>query len=372
MFIIYKRVYVDKNFFLIYNKQYLKSLAGFNMRIKAVDIAKKLNISKASVSLALNGKPGVSRETREAVFKCKEELENSTWSVTSNYKNGRRLTIKVIVFSRGLKIIRGAEFDLWADVLRVFDSEAKRLGYSIGITYTEAGSEDIIRAVEECNTDSVAGVILDATEMTKQDFESFKAIKKPMVIYDNDFDSNHHSVVIDNAAAVCDAVSYLAERRCRNIKYLCQEREIYNFIQRRIGFKNGLIQNNINYDDDSVIPMGTTVLSVEEKMNEFLKNHSLPDAFIMENYQISIGVLNVLQKHSISVPDQVSLLGIDELPYYVSGNCSLTTVKVSHTERAAAVMMFLIRDIENELPVKFNIRSKCTLIEGNSVRKACN
>ena len=62
------------------------------MKVKAVDVARKLNISKATVSLALNDKPGVSQQTKEAVLRCIEEMEQEgvTPSGQSQYSETKR------------------------------------------------------------------------------------------------------------------------------------------------------------------------------------------------------------------------------------------------------------------------------------------
>lgn len=362
------------------------------MKVKAVDIAKKLNISKASVSLALNGKPGVSQETKEAVLRCKKELEQHLTEQEErkyqkeesvleeeSFRNEEKaraeslkepgLTLKIIMFSKKMSIVRDSEMDLLTGVLEVFDREAKRNGYVIGITYVGNNQEEIDLVVEECNGPNVAGAILYATEMEEADFESFQKIKKPMVVFDNDFENEYHSVVIDNVTAVRKAVDYLVEHGCRRIQYLAQDTDIYNFRQRRAGFRAGLRKNGLELKEDSFVRMGTAIHSVEERMVEYLKEHELPDAYIMENYQISIGVLGAMRILNISVPEEISLVGVDEIPSYAAGNCALTTVKVSHAERAAAVMMFLLREIQEEIPEKFKIMSRCTLVTGNSVKE---
>lgn len=376
------------------------------MKVKAIDIARKLNISKASVSLALNGKPGVSEQTREAVLMCMEELKNGgdgsgigengsrnggdgsrigggegrngsrigrepqgTGSDEAALsRSGMGLMIKIVMVSKGLNIIRESELDLWTDVLRVFDREARKDGYTIGITYVDMPGDDISSVVDECNSPLIAGVILYATEMDEADFERFQSVRKPMIIYDNDFSDQFHCVNIDNVSASAMAVDYLADRGCRRIQYLSQYSDIYNFRQRRAGFRAGLRRHGMAADQESMVRIGTTIDTVEANMKDYLKHHGLPDAFVMENYQISIGVLNALRSMQIPVPGSVSLIGIDELPSYVTGDCRLATVRISHVERATAVMMILRREMKEAFPVKFKILSRCSLLPGDSVK----
>ena len=103
-------------------------------------------------------------------------------------------------------------------------------------------------------------------------------------------------------------------------------------------------------------------------MKHYLDHHRLPDAFIMENYQVSMGVMRAFRERKIAVPQEVSLVGVDELPDYLTGDFLLTTVRVEHAERARAVMMFLEQEMKGALSAKFKIYSNCELIPGNSVR----
>lgn len=70
----------------------------------------------------------------------------------------------------------------------------------------------------------------------------------------------------------------------------------------------------------------------------------------------------------IQVPKDVSLIGVDELPSYLTGDFLLTTVKVEHAERAKMVMMFLEQEINGIISGKFKTYSNCQLMKGNSVR----
>lgn len=338
------------------------------MKVKAVEIARKLGISKATVSLALNNRPGVSESTREKIFECLEEMNVGYRQAETVQRSSIKKVIKIIVVDNKLRIIRDSELDLWTDVFSVFDREIKRMGYTLGLTYVGRDSYEIAQVIQEANEENVAGVILVATEMQPEHFEPFRMIKKPMVIYDNDLSQDYNCVAIDGVTAVRDVVDYLVSRGCREIRYLGNTENIYNFTQRRAGFRAGLRKNRLELKGDSIVQIGRRVEDVYESMRSYLENHRLPDAFIMENYQVSMGVMRALREKKISVPRQVSLVGVDELPSYLTGDCLLTTVKVEHEERANVVMMFLEQEINGVISKKFKAYSNCQLMKGNSVR----
>lgn len=333
---------------------------GKGLKVKAVDIARKLNISKATVSLALNHKPGVSQATREAIYQCIAEMEGDTEPQTKKI-------IKMIYLQGELE--KYAEMDLFSDVCEEIDQEAKRLGYTLGITYAKIDSqEEIEQAIMDANEDNVAGVLLCATEMQPEHTWILEKIKKPIVIQDNDLGAKYHCLAIDNVAAVRDVVDLLVSRGCRNIKYLGCSVNIYNFRERRAGYRAGLRKNRLELKDSSIMLMGKTIDEVYHNMLSYLQTNKLPDAFIMDNYQVSIGVMKALKELKISVPQDVSLVGIDEIPSLVMSDYHLTTMKVHHMDKGKVHLMFLEQEIEGRLSSKFKVLSHCELQMGNSIK----
>lgn len=344
------------------------------MKIKAVDIARQLGISKATVSLALNGKPGVNADTRDMILKCRDEMEKQLCHVFSDMSAEGQpvpegLMIKIIMFDRKLGIICDPALNIWTEMLRIFDTEAKKHGYSIGISYAGIDEREIQRVVEECNSPAVAGVLIYATEMAEHDFDKgLRAIRKPMVIFDYDAGSRYHSVIIDNETAVQKGVEFLASRGCRRIEYLSQKIEMYNFERRRMGFIAGIHKMGLDAEKCPIVPVGTTIESVYIFMRDWLAEHSFPDAFIMENYQVSIGVIKALKEMNVQVPGQISILGVDELPSYMTGGMALDCIRVPHTERAYVTIELLLREIKAPGSTKFKVASRCELILGETVK----
>ena len=219
------------------------------MKIKAADIARNLNLSKATVSLVLNNKPGVSEKTRRRIFDYIEEVSGEA-ERQKEEKDKQELEnkniIKVLFIDNALRFLKDFELDVCPDSLTIFEQEARRMGCIISVTYaSSAKKEDVERVVREANEENVAGVILYATEMQPDQFPPFRAIRKPMVIYDNDLGNEYHCVTFRSLEVFLDCVDYLVSRGCRNIKYMANTQNIFNFQQRRAGFRAGLRKNGL-------------------------------------------------------------------------------------------------------------------------------
>lgn len=352
------------------------------MKIRMVDVAEKLGLSKATVSLAVNGKPGVSEETRARVFACIRQMEemdstfvfdkgqtDSPAEVLSSQDTEQtepdvlsQRIIKVIFISHDLQVLQDPEMDLWSGVLSTFDSQARKLGYLFVLSYIHDNPGEIESVIEECNQDLVAGVILYGTEMQPADEGILERIHKPLILYDYEpVESRYSSVCIDNREAVQMGLRFLRQSGARNIVYLSTSKEIYNFHSRRHAFDSALLAQGASPRENRV-PLGRNITEITQNAADWLTSHPLPDAFLLENFQVSVGVTAALHELKIRIPDQIRLAGIDAVPRYMLSGESIPQIQVPHAERAQIAVDLLDREIREPLPTKVRIYAAVTML----------
>ena len=193
------------------------------MKVKMVDVARHLGISKATVSLAVNGKPGVNEQTRQKVLECIKELENNGGVLPENSSfqspDAPHRLIKVLIINHRKQVVCDPELDLWTEVLRTFDTEARNRGYLYGLSYINETEYETNAVIAECNTELVAGVIVFATEMQPADYPILEKINKPIVLYDYEApDGKYNSVCIDNESAVKNSLNLLPKQQSQNLR----------------------------------------------------------------------------------------------------------------------------------------------------------
>lgn len=337
------------------------------MKVKMVDVARRLGVSKATVSLAVNNKPGVNEETRKKVLQCIEEMkqEDGRIFVHKDEKQVLEQTqfIKVVIINHGKKVVCDPELDLWSDVLSTFDMQARKMGYLYGLTYMGNDEEEIRTIVRECNLPVVAGVIIFATEMEAEDCRIIRQIHKPVVLYDYDMeDGNCSSVCIDNIGAVRKALNYCREQGADRICYFATDKTIYNFKMRREAYLNTMIEWEKFPQKDDIVPLGNIISEIAQRAEVWLKDHELPDAAILENYQVTIGVAMALRKLGIAASDKLKLVGIDEVPEYMRAGIRIAQMKIPHADRAAIAMDVLNRMIHGEWKIRTKIFAESDMI----------
>lgn len=327
------------------------------MKIKAAQIARDLGLSKATVSLALNDKPGVSEETKKMIFQYIDRMEKGIDIVENNI-------IKIVNYSKKENIY-GGEVDLWSEVLSEFNKEAKKDGYSLGIDYINDDIDEINKLIMECNQGHVVGAIVFANDLDEDIFKLFKQIKKPLIIYDNDFDDDNYSyVMIDNYQGMEKIIKLIVEKGFNEVCYLANSHDNYNFRKRRMAFTDLISKYNLT---GRIFITGNDVESVYEAMKTELVDKSFPKVLISENYQVSIGTIKAIQEMNLSFKDDINLIGIDEIPDYFCYGHLLTALKIIHGKRAGVALSLLKKEIEDHDVEKFKIYSTCRLIEGDTI-----
>lgn len=327
------------------------------MKIKAAQIARDLGLSKATVSLALNDKPGVSEETKKMIFQYIDRMEKGIDIVENNI-------IKIVNYSKKENIY-GSEVDLWSEVLSEFNKEAKKDGYSLGIDYINDDIDEINKLIMECNQGHVVGAIVFANDLDEDIFKLFKQIKKPLIIYDNDFDDDNYSyVMIDNYQGMEKIIKLIVEKGFNEVCYLANSHDNYNFRKRRMAFTDLISKYNLT---GRIFITGNDVESVYEAMKTELVDKSFPKVLISENYQVSIGTIKAIQEMNLSFKDDINLIGIDEIPDYFCYGHYLTALKIIHGKRAGVALSLLKKEIEEHDVEKFKIYSTCRLIEGDTI-----
>lgn len=327
------------------------------MKIKAAQIARDLGLSKATVSLALNDKPGVSEETKKMIFQYIDRMEKGIDIVENNI-------IKIVNYSKKENIY-GSEVDLWSEVLSEFNKEAKKDGYSLGIDYINDDIDEINKLIMECNQGHVVGAIVFANDLDEDIFKLFKQIKKPLIIYDNDFDDDNYSyVMIDNYQGMEKIIKLIVEKDFNEVCYLANSHDNYNFRKRRMAFTDLISKYNLT---GRIFITGNDVESVYEAMKTELVDKSFPKVLISENYQVSIGTIKAIQEMNLSFKDDINLIGIDEIPDYFCYGHHLTALKIIHGKRAGVALSLLKKEIEDHDVEKFKIYSTCRLIEGDTI-----
>lgn len=330
--------------------------------IKMADVARELGVSKATVSLAVNNKPGVREETRRMILNKIRELRQKENEPDHADNTGLKV-LKVIVINHHKNTVYDPQMDLWTDTLHMLDTETGAMGYAFSISYYSEEEEEKEKILTECSKDYIAGVIVFATEADDSDLAFFNQIEKPLILYDyEDPDRKHSSVCIDHNLIFRYIFGYLKKRGIDDVLYFSTGKNIYNFEKRREAFlsdKNGLKEKDI-------ICLGESIPEIAENARVYFEEHELPGAMIFENYQISMGVISTLSHLRKGLLGETEMIGIDEIPAYIYQNnaMSFSFIRIPHADRAKIAVDFLTTEIEKRQKSKIHIEVAPEFVSG--------
>lgn len=345
------------------------------MKITAKDIAKKLGISPSSVSLALNDRPGVSMETREKVL---AEAARMGYSLKHKSTVSANRYIRYVIFLKDGDTVKETSF--YSIVLRGIEEKAKELNYNVLITYFYSSGdwEEQINAI--CK--DVDGLIFLATEMEDEDIE--KAYRNglgrqniPVILVDNATTAYEiDCVVADGVQGAYLGTTYLLEKGHPDVGYLRSKSRIDNFDEREYGVIKARHEWGIDKSRPlQVIDVSIASESAFEEMSKWLNNGGKPiSALFADNDIIAAACIRALKAKGYRIPEDVSIVGYDDMPICTMVDPTLTTIRVMKTEMgkvSAEILDKRIKDLDtfkNEFSGVYRITISTRLIERESVK----
>ena len=320
------------------------------MSVTLSDIAKKADVSLATVSLALNGSDKVNNDTRIRIEKIAEEL---------NYvPNARaRALVKKSTKTIGL-VIPEVVNPFFASLAQSVKNYVHQYDFNVILCSTDYESEEEKRYINMFRSGSVDGAIFACvgdmmaehnkmiTQLVKEDI--------PVLYVDRDaVDHNLIPVVKSNVySAAYQAAEYLIELGHRNLGFVGQSKE------RLSGFKKALSDNNISLNEKNIFYDFLKIEGGYSAGNLISEMEAPPTAVVCLNDEIAIGVVQSLTANEISVPNDISVIGIDNIKMANFYNPSLTTMNIPVEEMGRKAAEILIKKISGE---KLSEEDKCII-----------
>ena len=324
-------------------------------------ISEVTGFSPATVSNALNMKRGVNRDTVERILKVAEDL--------GYCMGGKELkSIKFVLFRRNGLIIDGSAFH--PEVIEGVEQAAKENGLNTLFVRLDRDDPDYEEQVGKLSLDMSCGVILLATEMQQEDFALFRNFKCPLVLLDGWCDGMlFDGVLINNEESAALAVRYLAEKGHRDIGYIGGDFRIQAFRNREAGFRRAMREHSLEPRPAWCITVGTKMETAYEGMLRYLEGEpELPTAFFADNDLIALGAMKALTEKGYRVPEDVSIVGFDNLPYSAISNPPLTTLQVHKQSMGHEAVERLLSIAERPQGARIKVECCTSFIERESVK----
>ncbi len=335
------------------------------MSVKLSDVAEIANVSVATVSLVINNKPGVGEQTRKRILNILKELGYvPNLSKVDSYNI--RKSIRFIKYKKhGLVVDENGFISSLSDGV---DIGAREQGYDVIVTtINQENKESVLSMIKE---DQRKGIVLLGTELDSDDLSFFDDLTVPVVIVDSHFEfENYDCVVMNNIDATYKAIKHLYDKGFRQIGHLESSVHINNFSERKEGYLKALRKLGLENNPIFTFSLESTMEGAYRDMVKILETRPrLPEAIFADNDTIAVGAIKALKSFNINIPEQISIIGFDDIPFCLMIEPTLTTMKIFKEEIGSIAVKRLIQKIENNDKLIYKLQIGAELIIRESVK----
>lgn len=303
-------------------------------------IAELANVSNATVSKIINGKDQyISEPTRQRVLEivAREGYIPNGIAKSLRVKNTKTLGL----------IIPDVMNLFFAELARGIEDAAEKKGYSLILCNSdnsEIKEEKYLNILQEKKVD---GIILTASYADSN--KSIERCNIPIVLVDRniDIDKKVGRITVDNEKGAYMATVYLIEKGCRNIGFISADTKYKPSAERLRGYERALKEFNIELNKDITYFKSFQVGTGYEGTLTILKT-GIIDSIFCANDLIAIGAIKALRENNIKIPDEIKIIGFDDIIISEYLDPPLTTVRQPIYDLGQNAIDILINLIENK------------------------
>ncbi|SFD47198.1 LacI family DNA-binding transcriptional regulator [Clostridium uliginosum] len=329
-------------------------------KVTIMDIAKKVNVSKTTVSMVLNNKEiNVSDETRKKIFKSAKEMNYIPNTIARSLSTNKTNTIGII--------LPDIENPFFAMMAKTIEDTAEKLNYNVILcnSYNNTAKEE--KYVKLLISKLVDGVIFAAGGKSEHNLNILTSNKVPFVLVDRYVESiNEYSgVFCSNEQGIKLGVDYLYSKNKRKIAFVTGHKDLKIGEIRYNAYKKIAEELGV-YDEELIIRDDFTIEGGMNSTKKLLALNKKIDAIFYSSDVMALGGFKVLIREGYRVPKDISILGYDNINISYILEPELTTISQPIYEMGQSACELLVNMI-NGTTENLTISLNPTLIERDTV-----
>ncbi|HJW89283.1 MAG: hypothetical protein A2Z16_12930 [Chloroflexi bacterium RBG_16_54_18] len=300
------------------------------------EVALKAGVSPATVSYVVNNGPRpVSPETQQKVLAAIQELGYKPNAVARSLRLQKTSTIGLI--------LPDTHNPFFAEVVRGVEKVAFERGFSVILCHSDYSLNQEIHYVDVLHTERVAGVLWFPATDDPAPAHLLADYEIPLVILDRVVPGIQAlSIVADNFRGAYLAVEHLIQLGHRRIGCIARPSDLSHSQERVRGYRAALLDHGISVDNDLLIRGGFRMEDGRTATYRLLELAPAPSAIFTYNDFMAIGALRAAHELGLEVPEDLSIVGFDDIPQSAFTIPSLTTVRQSKQEMGCRGAEFLL------------------------------
>lgn len=307
--------------------------------VSSRDVAKRAGVSQATVSRVLNKPETVARDKFDKVMKAMKELNYRPNSIARSLVSKR---------TKAIALISGPLHNpFFVETTTSIVNYANDKGYKT-MVFFEDNSLDNEALYEAVFSVKVDGIILSSIYLEDPIYQELLSSGIPFVMYNRKHNIGGNYVEIDNIIAGEMATKHLIEYGHKKIAYLGGPLNASTFYGRYSSFSKEMKKHNL-FDEKMIYETDTTEESVKEAVLRIMGSKNKPTAILAATDSMAIFAINILNELGYSIPNDISIVGIDNVKLSSHKSFELTTVGYDSVNNIGSIAIeYLLDLIEDE------------------------
>lgn len=336
-------------------------------KVTIYHISKRLKISAATVSRALNGSPKISEETKKLVLETAKAMNYKQNRLAQALKSGKTNNVGVIV--------PYINHSFFASVIRGIEEELSPKGYHVIICQTH---ENVANEIDQINTllnTQIDGIFLSVSRTTQDIGHILKVIEEqtPLVFFDRKKEvPGISAVTIDDEKGGFLATEHLIQQGCKSIAHFSGDLNLEIYRNRYEGYLKALKKYNLKPLDNHLLQVNSKLESGASAIRKLWQLDIKPDAIFSSSDYAALGAIQELKKIGIKIPDDVCVVGFSNEPFTKYMELPITSVDQTPLEMGKIAAQVFLEQINGKhkitiekrvvLPPKLYIRKSSSRI----------
>lgn len=299
------------------------------------DVAERANVSVASVSRVLTGAGPVTEATRKKVMEAVEALRYVPHSGARSLSTSKTQTIGVI-----LPDLYG---EFFSELIRGMDVGARALGYHLIVSSSHDDAEEASAAIRSMRG-RVDGLIVLSPHLDAANLAANLAGRLPVLLMNGGAGAGRPSIVVDNHGGAVQAVEHLVATGRRRIAHVSGPTGNLEAEARLAGYLEAMARAGL---PTKVVEGTFDQASGHRAAAQLARAGERPDALFAGNDMMAVGALLALQEAGLAVPDDVAIVGFDDVPMAALMRPGLTTLGIRIAETGRGALERLVRIINS-------------------------
>lgn len=310
------------------------------------DIADRLGLSQATVSLALNNRPIVNAKTRQRVLDCVRDMNYTPNMFARGLATQRSMMIGLVC--------PDTENPCYGSLVKHFSECCNSLGYSLIVSVSNDDTATEAKCIQGFLDRMCDGIIImpiNARENPDSGFVNLVKSSTPFVYCVSYYQGGEDNCVMtDYEDGSYQLTHYLLTHGHRSLWYLvASDMQVPAAKLRLDGYRRAYAQQGIPLDPDWIIPCDNiNFRRGYEKIYDLLGQRSAPDGILSINDYTTFGVCRAVQERGLRIPEDISIAGYDDVFYAKIAGIPLTTVRQDLEGIAKNGLNLLLRQISSE------------------------